>query len=97
MLTYLHVFGLGIGLLIMSKIADVGIPETPTPLASANVGNGDTPPPPPLKPADVLNGWSLTKVLHMYVQNITKIQKPSYYGCENWNLGRSCLFTAVPK
>ena len=41
----------------MSKIADVGMLETPTPLASANVGNGDTPP--PLKHADVLNGWSL--------------------------------------
>ena len=42
----------------VSKIADVGIPETPTPLASANVGNGDTPP--PLKHADVLNGLSLS-------------------------------------
>ena len=41
----------------MSKIADVGMPETPTPLALANVGNGDTPP--PLKQADVLNGWFL--------------------------------------
>ena len=41
----------------MSKIADVGIPETPTPPALANVGNGDTPP--PLRHADVLNGWSL--------------------------------------
>ena len=41
----------------VSKIADVGIPETPTPLASANVGNRETPP--PLKHADVLNGWSL--------------------------------------
>ena len=59
MLTYLHVFG--IGLLIMSKIADVGIPETPTPLASANVGNGDTPT--PLKHADLLNGWSLIVVI----------------------------------
>ena len=30
----------------IQKIADVdvGIPETPTPLDSANVGNGDTPP-----------------------------------------------------
>ena len=27
------------------KFADIGIPETPTPLESANVGNGDTPPP----------------------------------------------------
>ena len=42
---------------IMSKIADVSILETPTPLASANIGNGDTPP--PLAHADVLNGWSL--------------------------------------
>ena len=64
MLTYLHVFGLGIGLLIMSKIADVGIPETPTPLALANVGNGDTPP--RLKHADVLNGWSLIKRRFFY-------------------------------
>ena len=39
-----------------AKIADVSIPETPTPLALANVGNGD--PPTPLKHADVLNGWS---------------------------------------
>ena len=56
-----HVVALEIGicLLIMSKIADVGMPETPTPLASANVGNGDTPP--PLRHADVLNGWSLCK------------------------------------
>ena len=30
---------------IMSKIAHVGISETPIPLALANVGNGDTPPP----------------------------------------------------
>ena len=44
-----------------AKIADVGILETPTPLASANVGNGDTPP--PLKHADVLNGWSQTQKL----------------------------------
>ena len=29
----------------VAKIADVGIPETPTPLALANIGNGDTPPP----------------------------------------------------
>ena len=42
-----------------SKIADVGIPETPTPLELANVGNGDTPP--PLESADVLNGWSLAR------------------------------------
>ena len=58
MLTYLHVFGLDIGsfLLIMSKNAGDGIPGTPTPLASANICNGDTPP--PLKHADVLNGWS---------------------------------------
>ena len=27
------------------EIADIGIPETPTPLELANVGNGDTPPP----------------------------------------------------
>ena len=47
----------------MSKIADVGIPETPTPLALANAGNGDTPP--PLKHADVLNGWSLRSVKNM--------------------------------
>ena len=39
------------------KIADVGNPETPTPLESANVGNGNTPT--PLTNADVLNGWSL--------------------------------------
>ena len=39
------------------EIADIGIPETPTPLESANIGNGDTPP--PLKNVDVLNGWSL--------------------------------------
>ena len=31
---------------MMSKIAEVSILETPTPLASANVGNGDTPSPP---------------------------------------------------
>ena len=30
----------------MSKIADVGIPEIPTPLALANVGNGGHPSPP---------------------------------------------------
>ena len=42
------------------KSADVGIPETPTPLESANVGNGDTPP--PLENADVLNGWSLVRL-----------------------------------
>ena len=44
---YLHNVALefGICLLIMSKIADVSMPETPTPLASANIGNGDTPPP----------------------------------------------------
>ena len=39
------------------KIADVGIPATPTPLESANVGNGRHPS--PLGNADVLNGWSL--------------------------------------
>ena len=38
----------------MSKIADVAITETPTPLASANVGNGDTPP--PLEHAEVKKG-----------------------------------------
>jgi hypothetical protein len=37
-----------------SKIADVGIPETPTPLELANVRIEDTPL--PLKNADVLNG-----------------------------------------
>ena len=37
-----------------SKIADVCISETPTPLESATVGNLD--PPPPLKIADVLCG-----------------------------------------
>ena len=37
------------------KIADVGIPETPTPLELTNVGNGDTPPP-GLENAEVLNG-----------------------------------------
>ena len=42
-----------------SKIADVGIPETPTPLESAKVSNGDTP---ALKNADVLNGWSLLQI-----------------------------------
>ena len=42
-----------------SKIADVGNPKPPTPLASPNVGNGDTPP--PLRHADVLNGWSPCK------------------------------------
>ena len=31
--------------MIFNKFADIGIPETPTPLKSANVGNGDTPPP----------------------------------------------------
>ena len=36
---------IGICLLKMSKIADVVIPETPPPLALANVSNGDTPPP----------------------------------------------------
>ena len=45
-------------LLIMSKVADVGMPETTTPLASVNVCNWDTPP--PLEHADVLNGWSLS-------------------------------------
>ena len=41
-----HVVALEIGicLLIMSKIADVGIPKTPTtPIALANVGNGGHP------------------------------------------------------
>ena len=33
-------------ILIPSKIADVGNPKTPTPLASANIGNGDPPSPP---------------------------------------------------
>jgi hypothetical protein len=58
---YLQVVALEIGicLLIISQIADVGIPETPTPLALANIGNGDTPP--PLRHADVLNGWSLIR------------------------------------
>ena len=37
------------------EIADVGFPQTPTPLESANVGHGDTPPP---KNADVLYGCS---------------------------------------
>ena len=36
------------------EIADIGIPETPTPLELANVGNGDT----PTINADDLNGWS---------------------------------------
>ena len=44
----------------VSKIADVGIPETPTPLASANFGNGDPLPP---ENGDVLNGWSLSIVV----------------------------------
>ena len=38
-------FEIEICLLLISKIADVGIPETPSPLTSANVGNEDTPPP----------------------------------------------------
>ena len=43
------------------KNADVGIPETPTTLASANVGNGDSGDTPhPLKHDDFLNGFSLT-------------------------------------
>ena len=29
---------------IMSKIADISIPETPIPLALANISNGETPP-----------------------------------------------------
>ena len=40
----------------VAKIANVGIPETPTPLELANIGNGETPP--PLKSSDDLNGWS---------------------------------------
>ena len=36
----------------LTKLVDVGIPETPTPLELANVGNGDTPS--SLKNADVL-------------------------------------------
>ena len=39
----------------IKKNADVGIPETPTPLELTNVGNGDTPPP-GLENAEVLNG-----------------------------------------
>ena len=31
--------------MLCKVFADVGNPKTPTPLASANVGNGDTPPP----------------------------------------------------
>jgi hypothetical protein len=30
---------------LLQKTADVGIPKTPTPLASAKVGNGDPPSP----------------------------------------------------
>ena len=41
-----------------SENADVGTPETPTPLVSANVGN--LTPPPPLKMADVLCGRPLS-------------------------------------
>ena len=40
-------------ILIISNIVDVGIPETPSPLESANVGNLD----PPLKITDVLYVW----------------------------------------
>ena len=34
-------------------MADVGIPEIPTPIKLANIGNGETHP--PLKSADVFN------------------------------------------
>ena len=62
-----------------AKIDDVGIPQTPTPLASANIGNGD--PPPPLRHADVFNGWSLTP---KYERKITAIfaQKLRSIACE---------------
>ena len=43
---------------IITYNVDVGIPKTPPPLASANVGNGGHPSPP--RHADVLNGWSLS-------------------------------------
>ena len=42
-----------------SKMADFGIPETPTLLELANVSKGDTS---PLKIADVLNEWSLSNL-----------------------------------
>ena len=38
----------------ISKIANVGIPKTPSPLELANVANLDPPSPSPLKTADVL-------------------------------------------
>ena len=41
-----HTFFLQKYILIPSKIADVGNPKTPAPLASANIGNGDPPYPP---------------------------------------------------
>ena len=53
---------------IMSKITDVGILETPTPLASANVGNGDTPS--PLAHVDVLSeGLNLSSIITEKDQN----------------------------
>ena len=48
-------------ILVLLKIADVCILQTPTPLESANVCNSD--PPPPLKIADVLCGRPLISVL----------------------------------
>ena len=69
---------------IMSKIADVSILETPTPLASANIGNGDTPP--PLKHADVLNGWSL-----IYTFQKIKIKIHIRKKFKSWVPFRSCL------
>ena len=42
-----------------SKNANVGIPETPSPLELANVCKLDPPPPPKKTPADVLYGRPL--------------------------------------
>ena len=64
-----HTFFLQKYILIPSKIADVGNPKTPAPLASANIGNGD--PPPPLRHADVLNGWSLPLKYVWFDQDLT--------------------------
>ena len=43
--TYKMIFTF-VSLYILSKIADVGLSKTPTPLASANIGNWDPPSPP---------------------------------------------------
>ena len=58
--TLVHVFLSSTDLSIFrAKIAAISIPETPTPLALATIGNGNNPA--PLKIADILNGWSLMK------------------------------------